>query len=59
MKLPQAARRCWGLGGGGCKPSVGVREPSSFLTKNSSNERRKRVERCTIADHKWVSRFIG
>ena len=39
--------------------SSGV-EPSTFLTKNSSNGRRKRVARRTIAaDPKWISRFIG
>ena len=40
---------------GRCKLSDGVREPSTFLTQNSSNERRKRIERRTIANPKWVS----
>ena len=41
----------------GC--GAGPREPSTFPTKNSSNERRKRVERRTMAYRKWVSYFIG
>ena len=55
MKLPQAARRCWGLGcvvsppmGYGVRP----REPSTFPTKNSSNAN-------NIADPKCVTRFLG
>ena len=43
-----------GSGGGIVSPPRGSdaepREPSTFPTKNSSNERRKRVERRTIAD---------
>ena len=35
------------------------REPGTFLTKHNGNHRRKRVERHTIADPKWFSRFLG
>ena len=46
--------RCWGFGGG-----VSTLGAKHVFNINSSNERRKRVERRTIADRKWVLRFLG
>ena len=57
MKLPRAANRCCGSGGGAQREHVIF--ISTFLTKNSCNKRRNRVERRIIADPKWFSRFLG
>ena len=61
-KLPQAAATLLGSGGVVSPPTgsgAAPQEPSTYPAKNSSNERRKMVERRTIANPKCVSRLLG
>ena len=54
-KLPGGSGSLPGVWGGIVSPQRGP-VPNTFLNKNNSNERRKRVERRTTADPKWFSR---
>ena len=57
MKLPLTAGRCVV----GPQPGFGAdpQQPSTSLTKHNGNLRRNMVDRRTIADPEWFSRFLG